>query len=263
MKAVWLSSTYYLDPAVERLKPAEEILFVRAMAYCGQAESGGWVSPRGLLAVGSRYASRSARALVAVGLWVEDERGGYRFKSWDHWQESGNDLVRRKKADRERQARKRAADALSTSASRDGHVTVTPTDKTREEQEKRESPTSVTTRPVPAARETPRGPAISSHGWKLVRDNIPNHHPQAVRTDLAQRAGILLHTGTPPDDVATALRLWLTKPHLGPATLPSLVSEVIRNRDHTPTTTGTASAKAAGWDNALHALIDTPRELNP
>jgi hypothetical protein len=257
MRAVWLSSTYYLDPAVEQLKPAEELLFVRALAYCGQAESEGWVSPRGLLALGSRYASRSARTLVAVGLWVEDERGGYRFRTWDHWQESGNDLLRRRRADRERQAKKRATDGA---VSRDGHVTVTPTEERREEKEKNGSSSSGISSPVPASSAEPRGPVVSGQGWKLVRQVIPNHHPHATRTALALRAGELLHSGTPPDDVAAALGLWLGKPHLGVGTLPSLVSEVIRNRDGAPPGAGATTAKATGWLALAPSNNPTPRQ---
>lgn len=75
-----------------------------------------------------------------------------------------------------------------------------------------------------------RGPVVPAEGWKLVRSTIPDTHPQAVRTDLAVRAGALTKSGTPPETVEAALRLWLTKPNLGPGVLPSLVSEVLKTQ---------------------------------
>ncbi|AUM18271.1 hypothetical protein CSW53_18115 [Rhodococcus ruber] len=93
---------------------------------------------------------------------------------------------------------------------------------------------------------------------------------------LAMRAGELLKGGTPDTDVRAALELWLTKPNLGPGVLPSLVSEVIRNRSQpaaaAPGTalapTGTAggpgrrpgigkpTSKALGYMNAAQELAN-------
>ena len=91
--------------------------------------------------------------------------------------------------------------------------------------------------------ERATGRAVPADGWRIVRDTIPDTHPQAVRSDLAIRAGALLHGGTPEADVRDALDLWLTKPHAGPGLLPSLVSEVVKNR--TTTTTGRPSTTDA------------------
>jgi hypothetical protein len=116
-------------------------------------------------------------------------------------------------------------------------------------------------------RETPQRPVVPVDGWKHVRDLIPDQHPQAVRTGLAQQAGTLLKAGTPEGDVRAALELWLAKPNLGPSVLPSLVSEVIRGRS--PTNGKTATAKAMGWLTTGQALMDAypdepdPKELTP
>jgi hypothetical protein len=118
-------------------------------------------------------------------------------------------------------------------------------------------------------RSGPRSKPVPPKGWKLVRSVIPDAHPQAVRTDLAMRAGALLDTGTPAETVEAALRLWLTKPNLGPATLPSLVSEVIKTatpQHRTPTNSvGAASEKALGWlavgQKLTGQTITTPKEL--
>lgn len=97
-----------------------------------------------------------------------------------------------------------------------------------------------------ADRDGPRSRPVPAEGWKLVRSVIPSEHPQAVKTDLALRASTLLKSGTSHETVEAALRLWLTKPHLGPGTLPSLVSEVLKTQQPA-TPLGPASTKAAGW----------------
>lgn len=76
----------------------------------------------------------------------------------------------------------------------------------------------------------PRSAPVDPDAWTLVRETIPAEHPQPVRTELALQASTLIKTGSAADDVAAALRLWLTK-SLGPKTLPSLVSEVINTRN--------------------------------
>nr|WP_314143362.1 helix-turn-helix domain-containing protein [uncultured Rhodococcus sp.] len=102
-------------------------------------------------------------------------------------------------------------------------------------------------------RDAPRSRPVPAEGWKLVRSTIPDTHPQAVRTDLAIRAGALTKSGTPAETVEAALRLWLTKPNLGPGTLPSLVSEVLKTQQPT-SNMGPASQKAAGWLAVGHNL---------
>jgi hypothetical protein len=91
--------------------------------------------------------------------------------------------------------------------------------------------------PQPSLPDPPPGPAVtgprSSDAFRLVNQIIGIEHPSAVRTALAIEAGGLLTAGHEPELIAAALGLWLTKPHLGPRTLPSLASEVIRTRDTT------------------------------
>lgn len=90
------------------------------------------------------------------------------------------------------------------------------------------------------------GSEAATSGADLVRRIIPREHPDAVKTALRIKASELINTGTPPDTVAAALKLWLTKPNLGPNTLPALVSEVIRR--NTPTHgLSTGEAKVLAW----------------
>jgi hypothetical protein len=105
--------------------------------------------------------------------------------------------------------------------------------------------------PTPAAAALPEtlDSIAATPAANLVRAVIPIEHPPAVQTTLRIRAGELLHAGTPTPDVEAALRLWLTKPHLGPNALASLVSEVIKSRAG-PAVNGHptgADAKALAW----------------
>jgi hypothetical protein len=84
----------------------------------------------------------------------------------------------------------------------------------------------------------PLGAEAATPGAELVQQIIPAEHPDSVRTMLRIKASALINGGTPPDVVADALRLWLTKPKLGPGVLPSLVSEVIKSRNGSPTPDG-------------------------
>jgi len=220
MKAVWLSSTYYLDPRVMALSPDAERLFVRSIAYCGVAETRGFVPDRALKTLGISAVFRRKSELVSSALWVPVE-GGIRLAGWENWNQSGDDLLKRRESDRQRQARHRQP-------SRDMSRDVTPPEESREEENYLRS--SSVSRDVPGASEERGGAKTPIDGWKLIRDLIPAEHPQAVRSGLAVEAATLLKAGTPETDIRDALRLWLAKPNLGPRVLPSLVSEVIRNR---------------------------------
>lgn len=69
MKAVWLSSTYYLDPAISSLPHGDaERLFTRAIAYCGNAETRGFVPKSALKTFGIRAVSRRVSELIDAGI---------------------------------------------------------------------------------------------------------------------------------------------------------------------------------------------------
>ncbi|GAA1909236.1 hypothetical protein GCM10009737_08050 [Nocardioides lentus] len=102
MDWVKLDCTYYLDGAIVLAGEAAEVLFTRAMAWCGDQENGGFV-PREVLPrlTPTRGAAR-ARALVTHGLWVE-VGGGWRFVAWDRHQTTREQLDAKRQAGRERQ----------------------------------------------------------------------------------------------------------------------------------------------------------------
>lgn len=110
MEWVKLRSDYYRDPKVMALDADGELLFVRALAYAGDQETGGFIPESVLPALCPvrRYA-KTVSALVALGLW-EPMPTGWRIVRWDDHQSELELLAARRAADRERQRRRRAAE---------------------------------------------------------------------------------------------------------------------------------------------------------
>ncbi|MFD6400706.1 HNH endonuclease [Nocardia sp. NPDC060249] len=75
MKAVWLSSNYYLDPAVMSLTTDAERLLTRGYALAGTAGHEGFLPFVLLPLTGIKRAKSRARELVAYGLWIERDTG--------------------------------------------------------------------------------------------------------------------------------------------------------------------------------------------
>lgn len=196
MKYVNLSTTYYMDPAVEALKPDAERLLTRAIAFCGNAENRGEFSYAAAARLGLRRTQSLLDQLVDAGILtlVEDSSNAtqtqvksssntaqkqlesssktqiYRFEKWDDWQESGNKLLKRQEKDRERKRREREM-------SRDN-----PPPEKRREDKREEITTDVVisggteaeqTAPVdePAPKPAPR--KRSAPGTRITEDWLP------------------------------------------------------------------------------------------
>lgn len=135
MKWVKLAAAYYLDPALAAAGERAELLFVRALAWCGHVGSPGRIPAHVVPNLLSRSAQPVAN-LLRLGLWVA-EPDGYRVRSWDAWQAELSGLEARKRADRDRKARQRARDR-----SRDNSRDVTGGDQTRGEETRGEERTT-------------------------------------------------------------------------------------------------------------------------
>ncbi|MFC9892134.1 hypothetical protein ACFVMC_00430 [Nocardia sp. NPDC127579] len=252
-------------------------LWVRAGSWCSQMLTDGFVPAHMISSLGK---PAEAKRLVEAGLWHRVD-GGYRFHEWDERQPSKAATEQRRTEAKQRMQRARAAkrgdrDAdvrandHDTGGERSHEPARTFDDRAHNPDPTRPDPKETTTHPerqshvtsAPENQEQPRGPAIDAQGWKLVRETVPGEHPHATRTDLAIRAGALLHSGTPESDVRQALTLWLDKPKLGPGALPSLVSEVVRNRarPYGPAVDGAATTKARGWLELGAQLDPNPHE---
>ena len=112
MEWVKLDSTFYLDAAVIRAGEAAEVLFVRAMAYCGDQENDGLVPAEILSRLAPTKARARAAALVAEGLW-EVVPEGWRFTSWRRHQQTREQMDASREAARVRQARRREKEKAS------------------------------------------------------------------------------------------------------------------------------------------------------
>lgn len=204
-----------------------------------------------------------AKKLVACQLWYRGKYTGDRPEyqgltgyTFHEWRQDSYEKI---EADREKWRQKKAAQRAASPP-------MSPGDKTGETArdspgESRESPGYIpnTQYPndfgyVPESATEPNGrdAAAATPGADLVRAIIPAEHPDAVKTALRLRASELINRGTPTETVAAALRLWLTKPNLGPNTLPALVSEVIKTANGharaAPVNGLTAGeAKVVGW----------------
>lgn len=196
-------------------------------------------------------------ALCESSLW-ERVSGGIRFTNWAKWQRTREQVesYRAWDSERKRNRRRTISDAVTSVDSE-----TSPRDSPRD---KKSCPQGTPTTPVPVPLNTVTTHVVSeSHlsnardendaqaatsGAEIVRRIIPNEHPNAVKTMLRIRASELINTGTPTETVEAALKLWLTKPNLGPNVLPSLVSEVIKTRASTNSHGLTAGeAKVIAW----------------
>lgn len=108
---VKLSTTYYNDLAIASLDDASEVMFTRGLSYCGSAGSKGFIPAGSLQSLSRKPTLHQCRAvaarLVKANLWVA-EQGGWRIRSWDHWQAGLDAVEERRRKDRERKAAERS-----------------------------------------------------------------------------------------------------------------------------------------------------------
>lgn len=257
MRVTWfmVDDHFWGNPKRTAASPAALGLWVVAGSWCAQQMNEGNVPKHALAMLGGT--PKLARALVETSLWVTTE-AGWRFHDWDDYQLSKDDIEERRRLRAEAGARGGRAKARASknlasateSPPRNASKTLasaraSATENTPETASKsvaKSCPYPLTQRDLTKvkslasqqdnAREEapPKGPPVGP-GWKHVRNLISDEHPKSVQTALAIQASTLLNSGSTDDDVRDALTLWLRKPSLGPGVLPSLVSEVIRNRN--------------------------------
>lgn len=247
------SSKFYLDLDDQGVSERAQMLLMRICAYIADNETSGYISEAATKKLGLTALSRRIDELLHERLiTVSATKPGYEVPAWFKWNEALERLVRKRKADRERIAQKRSEGGNVARQSREKNaMSHDHIDSNKKENSKEFSKIAHVSN---AGEEQPRGPAVPVDAWKLIRSVIPSEHPQAVKTDLALRAGALIKSGTPEPTVKAALELWLTKPNVGPGVLASLVSEVIKTAAPLHAVPGTgqtqlgpASQKAAGW----------------
>jgi hypothetical protein len=109
-----LSAFYADDDAVIALEDAgddlAELLFLRGLAHCArEPKLNGYISAvkvrtgRIIRRPAPKLMKASAR-LIEVGLWTEDEDGGWRIKQWTKWNATHEEIVDRLKRDATRKS---------------------------------------------------------------------------------------------------------------------------------------------------------------
>lgn len=258
-------------------------LWVRCGSYCAQHLTDGFVPRRVVLLYGT---AQLAAKLVEAGLWRAVE-GGWSMHDYGDYNPTAERIRAERRAAAQRQRHAREATKSQRESRRDNSVSHGPPDpyptqpnppsvrlgKVTPDRARKEDPACdrvpaiapAREEPPPSLPDRPPCPAVTgptaADAYRLVDAAIGREHPHTVRTALAVDVGALLVDGTDPDLVSAALRLWLHKPHLGPRSLPSLVSEVIRlrNRPASHARPSTTDQRVA----AIQALKDPFTESEP
>lgn len=149
-----VTSNYHEDEGIATVDDAAEVMFVRGLAYCRRAKTGGYI-PESALHTLTRHPeqaksiatqlTRKNRRTKEPGLWIK-VKGGYEVRSWAVHNDAADKLEERRKSDRERQQRRRETNrrrsegvsqpvaGLSRDLSRDESRDVTDPEKEREEE---------------------------------------------------------------------------------------------------------------------------------
>jgi hypothetical protein len=244
-----MSAAYDEDTAVVRAGEAAEILFVRGIAYATRAETGGFI-PDGIPERRCPQRTKARiKALVDEGLWVRDnERRGWWIRSWARWQNEQDELSARRRADRERQQRKRQKDGSTRDMSRDDGRTerVTSRESTRDltrysrardrerdrevdKERSTQGPYATQGRNARAAAEAPPSDEQPSRREQLLaehRDSLRRGLAAKVAEQLAEQIQIVLTdpVGFTDDEIRGGLGL-LDAKGLGPGFLPQMVTQ--------------------------------------
>jgi hypothetical protein len=123
---VKLLTGYFRDTAIAIGDDAMEVMFTRGLAYCGEAETGGFIPDAIVPSLTRRPAqgTKVAARLVTAEVWEKDSDRklgrGYRVINWHKHQAELERIVEKKVRDAERKRKKRAQDReMSTGLSAD------------------------------------------------------------------------------------------------------------------------------------------------
>lgn len=237
MDKVWLSSTYYLDEAVQRLSANAERMLTRSLAFCANAESSGYVSEKSITMLGLPNPKKLVAELVDANIFIpRDVGGGWDFRSWEVWNSSGDKLIARKKSDRERQARFREKGRVSREMSRD----VTPTEKRREEKNsgyvgKPTHQSNARTRNGAelARQDFSNMPVTSVDGLRMARaysESLPTPLDPKAIGEVAEQATYCLNSGYSTEQVAAGIRDWQASDSWAASQIRHFVAKVSRGK---------------------------------
>lgn len=219
MEWVKLDTTFYLDAAIVRAGEAAEVLFVRAMAYCGDQENDGLVEREILPRLCPNRGAARAAALVREGLW-EVVPQGWRFVSWERHQRTREQMDASRESGRRRQARHRAeqgSHAVSNAVT-DSGVT-----KQRREEKRREDAAAAAAAPIDPILDVFRAKIQAHTRLQALRFDTLGPAQAQLLVALIEKHGddrlvkVALDTckATPPVHVSAFLGTWEALPEPG------------------------------------------------
>jgi len=249
---------FYDGPEVESIPKRIRAAAIGVWALCGNYAAtqltDGYVGPGALKQFGCTDAIRAAlKATInkkgeLSPLWIDARLGGIQLTNWPKHQRTNDEVTTYRANEAERKREERAAKRKGSTSENDemsgrtteGHDADVRSDA-RDPKTKTETETKTENsgyHPEAATEGNGRDAIAATPGADLVRELIPASIPAAERTMLRIKASALIREGQTREDVAQALRLYLAKPHLGAAALPTLVSEAIRSRAAPPPVNG-------------------------
>lgn len=274
---------FYDHPKVVDLSMAARGLWATCGSYCGRHLTDGHISRKQVRMLGGTAAQ--IRDLIRNRMWIECEshRDCIAFVNWIEQQPTrdsvetkrAEDAERKHKAREAKRAKQQQQENVRTDvrSDRDESVRADVQQESALPDPTRPDPTHLTTYVESASHEANAsdsgergaGPPIHRDAVRLVRDRVPAEHPSAVRTMLRLRASELITAGTDPGVVAEALDRWVGKSGIGPNMLPSLVSDVIKERSGTTARAAPGPRRSTADDRvaAAQALKHRPPGANP
>jgi hypothetical protein len=245
---VKLSSNYYNDPAIMRAGEAAEVLFTRALGYCGEQETEGFVPAEVLPRLTPSKATGRAAALVREGLWAAVP-GGWQFTAWQKHQTSSDQLAAARESNRRRQAAHRSRVTERRNAVTNALVTPTEVEEELEAAAAAAPDPRPTPTPLPGTVEILKAKLdarkLAVRWDKLTADQVTQieHlielHGDAplVRTSLAS-----FRPDSPPVFAQAWLGAWSALPHPGAGPLALVRPQLCDVHGVTLTPSGTCSS---------------------
>ena len=106
---------FYDHPKVIGLSDSAQALWVRAGSYCGKYLTDGFIGEAAVFS-SVRGSQDAVDELIAAGLWHRGV-GGYQFHDWGKYQQTREQVERRRASDKERKARSRSVEKSESPSS--------------------------------------------------------------------------------------------------------------------------------------------------
>lgn len=277
MPFLLIDETFPENPKIDELSDAAFRLHVTALCYAARNLTDGHITKSALkrCTKGARTSARRAHELTQSGCWEvhpDGDEHGWIIHDYLDWNRSRENILEQRKANAERQRRWREKhtaqpnpDPPSNAVSNAVSNAAQPNPTQPKEELSPSGDSSRAPQLAAASHLTPANPGkqqpqqqtgfgpqvIDTEALNLIHDTLDTRgYAQRDILALAAQAQRLATDGTPPTDIAAALRIWATKPHLGPRALPCCLTE------HAKTTHAPGSPD--WWNHLKNQLNEEP-----